>query len=1068
MLEFASIAVVFQMETGLFVMLRSYAYVVSGLVLMVSGASGQYRQGFNCGDDRVAETDDGAVYAVDRDYTPRDGSGRLGGEASRPSRGGTDDEIGGLVGSSHTRRMMSSRLEDWDAYVFDVPEGDYLVSMHFLEATHHWKGLRQFSIEAEGQTMVEGLDVFDEAERKYTLNLRRVVQVSDGRLEIVANPEIDGAVMQGIHVEEVVDDGTAPPVPAGLRAVSSYGEVVLFWDTEYERTQLGVEIWREGLGEDAPEVRITDHPTARLIYRDQTAVAGHEYRYRMVAVDASGNVSASTPWVLAKCLTYVDSPLSFHELTIGDEDFRWLNQNRSSDVLVPATYRIDGEEWEDAEARYRGNTTRNLIKKNYKIRGNNGDPFPPGRLKINLQSEYRVPSPMREKLAYDLFGDAGAMAGTAHYINLMRNGEYVGVYDDFEQVDEYFLELRGLEGSVWKADSDEIGGDFRPKSFAAYYKDYVLEVGTYDDYQHLDDFFRMVQDTSDDEFRTEIYRYLDVDEFFDWYSSQAIVSNWDHVLHNYYLFRERESGLFHFIPWDLELGWDTRNHPIDYGTQRNQWFFILGWNRLFDRFMTMDEFRRIYAVRLAELMRNEFSAERIQGLVQADYDLIRPDIERDWIKPSWESMSMFDDDGEEMQDFIYDRVRNIKDQLANFATDPFVNLFVNEALIQNVDGIRDEAGDVEPWMEVYNFGNETMDLAGLGVSDESGSPGKWAFPAETTLAPRSHLLVWLDGEEGEGPMHTSFRAKSDAAELVLSYPDGRLLDELGLLARTVPDLATGRSPDAGDLRIAEALATPGTSNDPTRLVESMIRTDADDYYGGTTARVTIEVVNQREFVRDVDLEVDAIGAPGTIPLYRVRLHLEGGERRTEEFEKALPDATPVGTYRLVSRLLTIKGQEEVHRAETRAEVFNPRPVTLVINEIMANNDTTHSDGRDQFDDWIEIYNPGTRAVDLGGLYLSDDSENPAKWRMPAERLKAGDHLLVWCDDDQEQGFLHTTFKLDAKGEEIGLYERDLRSNVVIDRVVFDEQEDDVAFGRSPDGSENLIALPYATPERANP
>ena len=1034
---------------------------------MGSAANAQYRQGFNCGDNRAAEPDDGAVYATDRDYSQENGSGRIGGNSSRPNGSGTDGEIGGLVDSSQTRRMMSSRREDWDAYLFDVPNGDYLVSMHFLETSHHWKGLRVFSLEAEGQPLLTDLDIFDEAERKYALNFRRVVSVADGQLDIQAKVAVDGATMQGIHVEAVVDDGQAPPVPDGLRAVPGYDEVFLFWNTSYERTQLGIDIWRTDLTERGEEERITEHPTTRLRYRDHGAVVGHEYQYRMTAVDAAGNVSAPTAPVSATVLSRAESPIPFHELFVDDEDFRWLNQNRNTFDAVPAMYRIDGEQWDDAEVRYRGNTTRDLIKKNYKVRTSNGDPFPPGRLKINLQSEYRVDSLLREKLAYDLFTDSGALAGFAQYVNMDRNGEYVGVYDDFEQVDEYFLEQRGLEGSVWKATSDELAGDFRPRSWSQYYQDYVLEVGTYDDYEYLDDFCQMVGYSTNEEFRTEIYDYMKVDEFLNWYASQAIVSNWDHVVHNYYLFRDRSTGLFSFVPWDLELGWDNEGHPIDYGTRRNRWIFIF-WNRLYNRFMTIDHFRRMYSVRLYELLDNEFSVERIQGLITDDYELIRADMERDMLKPAWDDMSQFDDDYEDLKSFIEVRHSMIREQLQYFSTDPFVNVFVNEAQLNNVAGLTDEAGDHDPWVEIYNLGNETIDLAGVGLTDDENDRGRWTFPAETKIAPKGHLLVWLDGEPEEGAMHASFRASSEAPSIILSYESGNEMDRMAVVAGTTPDLATGRVPDAGLRTLPLANATPAGANDPTRLVENSIETDAAGYYIGDVLTASIEVVNHRAFGWNLDVVVDAVGPPGTVEIQRTNLFIGSGESRTLEFQLTVPEAASVGAYDLESRVVAADLGAELHRGTCSVRVYDPRPVTLVVNEIMADNETTYDDGAEQYDDWIELYNTGDQTVDLTGLYLSDNPENPSKWRIPEESLDPGDHLVIWCDDDAEQGFLHATFKLDADGEEVAIYERDLRNNVLIDRVVFGEMNDDVAYGRSPDGSENLMELSEATPGDPNP
>jgi hypothetical protein len=56
---------------------------------------------------------------------------------------------------------------------------------------------------------------------------------------------------------------------------------------------------------------------------------------------------------------------------------------------------------------------------------------------------------------------------------------------------------------------------------------------------------------------------------------------------------------------------------------------------------------------------------------------------------------------------------------------------------------------------------------------------------------------------------------------------------------------------------------------------------------------------------------------------------------------------------------------------------------LYINEFMAENDTTIQDPDGEgYPDWVEIYNAGTSAIELGGMYLTDDANDPTKWMIP--------------------------------------------------------------------------------------
>jgi hypothetical protein len=137
---------------------------------------------------------------------------------------------------------------------------------------------------------------------------------------------------------------------------------------------------------------------------------------------------------------------------------------------------------------------------------------------------------------------------------------------------------------------------------------------------------------------------------------------------------------------------------------------------------------------------------------------------------------------------------------------------------------------------------------------------------------------------------------------------------------------------------------------------------------------------------------------------------------------------------------------------------------------MASNLATLADpdGIDEFDDWIEIYNAGPTAVDMGRFYFSD-SEDRFDDRIPGDApdkttIQPGERLLFWADSDTEQGANHLKFKLSADGETISLYYKDGR---LIDSHSFGIQSTDVSEGRSTDGASNWIKFSVPTPGSAN-
>ncbi|MBK7853433.1 MAG: CotH kinase family protein [Bacteroidetes bacterium] len=69
---------------------------------------------------------------------------------------------------------------------------------------------------------------------------------------------------------------------------------------------------------------------------------------------------------------------------------------------------------------------------------------------------------------------------------------------------------------------------------------------------------------------------------------------------------------------------------------------------------------------------------------------------------------------------------------------------------------------------------------------------------------------------------------------------------------------------------------------------------------------------------------------------------------------------------------------------------------VVINEISASNFSTIANSDGEYDDWIELYNDGSSAVNLQGYGLSDDSLDRFKFVFPNYSLSAGRRLLVFA------------------------------------------------------------------------
>jgi hypothetical protein len=116
--------------------------------------------------------------------------------------------------------------------------------------------------------------------------------------------------------------------------------------------------------------------------------------------------------------------------------------------------------------------------------------------------------------------------------------------------------------------------------------------------------------------------------------------------------------------------------------------------------------------------------------------------------------------------------------------------------------------------------------------------------------------------------------------------------------------------------------------------------------------------------------------------------------------------------------------------------------TVVLNEFLASGGPG---------DWIELYNPTASNLDLIGWYLSDDSDDLAKWPIPTVTIPAQGYLSF----DQATGF---GFGLSRAGERLFLSHLTGAAGRVVDAVAFKAQEKNISFGRYPDGAPHWFRL----------
>ena len=139
---------------------------------------------------------------------------------------------------------------------------------------------------------------------------------------------------------------------------------------------------------------------------------------------------------------------------------------------------------------------------------------------------------------------------------------------------------------------------------------------------------------------------------------------------------------------------------------------------------------------------------------------------------------------------------------------------VNELQASNDATVADAAGEFDDWIELYNRGDEPVDLAGYTLSDDDAEPDKYRLPAGTTLAPGAYLVVWADGDADQQTateLHAPFRLSAAGEVVLLRDASGATVDRVEFGPQTT-DRSLARLPN-GTGGFAEATPTFAADND---------------------------------------------------------------------------------------------------------------------------------------------------------------------------------------------------------------------------------------------------------------
>ncbi|MCU0612301.1 MAG: CotH kinase family protein [Candidatus Eisenbacteria bacterium] len=964
--------------------------------------------------------------------------------------GGTPPPAWDPIGGTDLPDLYRTWRVDLEGFTADVPDGAYVLSLHFCELEKFGPALRVMRIVVE-EAVLDTVDVFAIADHAYAVRLRRAVTVEDGQFNLDLESLYRPTILSAIELVSAVFDTIAPATPADPVVRDGYRSAMLTWDLPTDNDAAGILVYRD---DGTAQTCITQRPVPTPLLLDYGISTASSYGLR--AVDVFGNAGDSTPWAVAEPMAPEESLLPVYEIHVEPEDLAILQDNPWTNTYVPASLTAGGVTYDPVGLRYRGNVARRFTKKSYKIRLEDGAFFE-GADVINLNGDYADWSLLHACLGFDLFADMGVRPPAASHAHLEINDRFAGVYYRVEQPDVRLLRRTGRDStaSIYKCN----GNLGLLAGTADYERCYDKETNEDLGHDDLITFVEGINLTGRDALPAFLLRTLDVAAYLNYYSVIVATANNDFTERNYYLIHDLVRDVWEILPWDLDLSFGlgfpfefdvTCSPPIDVGTTGSPQC-IGGANMLVDRVLSVPAFRAAYCRRLKHLLENQFAVSSMAGRIDSLHDLIAQDAVRDVLKLGRENPVLFEGSVDDLKSFVAMRRSFLLDQLAWFAPPESLYVYLNEVQPDNGSTLADESGEFDPWVELWNMSPDSTSIAGWSLQSLSAS---WTIP-DTAIGPGRHLLLWLDGETLQGSLHCSWRLDASGGQIVLNRPGGMVVDAAAVPACGA-DQAYYRSPDGGSTwRTGEA--TPGTNNpSPTGMpptVSNVTHTPPHPAAQQPVAVFALVSDPDADLAR-VDLLVDR--GPGYSPMAMFDDGSHGDTAANDSIYGAIIPGFDMGaTVHYVVRAEDSGGAITVFppASSPGGWVVGFDPPEMRLNEFMASNDATIADEWGEFDDWVEIIVGGDDTVGTQGLFLTDDFADPDRWPLPPGlTLAPGRFLLVWADDQPAQGPWHAPFKLDAAGEQLGLYTSIQGIFVPIDTLTFGGQTTDVSCGRFPDAN----------------
>lgn len=336
---------------------------------------------------------------------------------------------------------------------------------------------------------------------------------------------------------------------------------------------------------------------------------------------------------------------------------------------------------------------------------------------------------------------------------------------------------------------------------------------------------------------------------------------------------------------------------------------------------------------------------------------------------------------------------------------------LNEVLARNSRAAVSPWGNSPDFVELFNPSGTTVSVAGLGLGTSPDFSKAWKIPTGVSIPANGYLLIWCDASHAPSlsagsSLNSGFSLSGQSEDVVLFNSVGQPVDVLSY-GPQVNDLSLGRSGNNWQLLVTP---TPGTVNSAAATLGSIAGLRVNEWMAAPTSGSDwFELYNTNSlpvdlgglFVTDNPLLMGITNSP-IAPISFIGPHdwvkfIADGNRSAGRDHANFSLNLEGETLRLYDTNLTLlsafdfglqvtgvsQGSLPDGSSNIVSFITTPTPGAanyLPLTNIIINEVLTHTDP--PLEDAIELFNPTTGSVNIGGWYLSDSQSDLKRFRIP--------------------------------------------------------------------------------------